>query len=170
MAVKKDTNPKTQYGQAKPPLSLVPGTAMVIVAEAFRDGADKYGPANWRKDPVSASTYFSAALRHGVAYWDGEDIDTASKVAHLGHMAANIMILIDALACGTLIDDRPPSAPTGDLIRANTRPIKPTSPSDYADRVMAFVLKHGLSAAWEWNSDCPCTHCEDYRLQVVEGG
>lgn len=120
----KDSNPKTIYGQAKPPLGLVPGTALVLLAEAFRDGADKYGPANWRIDPVSMSTYYSAAMRHMAAYQDGEDIDK-SGVPHLAHAAANLCILMDAAACGTLIDDRPPTAPTGDLIRAKTRNITP---------------------------------------------
>lgn len=120
-ATLRDTNPKTRFGQAKPPLGLIPGAALVHVAEALRDGSDKYGPANWREDPVSASTYFSAALRHAFQYWDGEDMDPQSKVHHLAHAATNMMILLDAMAAGTLIDDRPASAPTADLIRQFTR-------------------------------------------------
>lgn len=120
----KDTNPKTIYGQAKPPLGLVPGAALVHMAEAFRDGADKYGPANWRLDPVSASTYFSAALRHMQQWQDGEDLDPVSKVNHLGHAATNLAILLDAMESGTLIDDRPPPSRTAALIREKTRPLK----------------------------------------------
>lgn len=130
----KDTNPKTIYGQAKPPLSLVPGGALVHCAEALRDGADKYGPANWRIDPVSASTYYAAALRHLVEWWDGEDVDPASMCLHLGHAMANCAILLDALEADTLLDDRPPPVPTGRLIRDLTRPIDKTPPKGKCDQ------------------------------------
>ena len=118
-----DSNPKTRFGMAKPPLSLIPATALVHMAEGFRDGAAKYGPANWRKDPVSASTYLNAAYRHIAAWQDGEECDPVSGVHHLGHAADCLAILMDAQACATLLDDRPPSAPTGDLIRALTKPL-----------------------------------------------
>lgn len=119
----KDTNPKTAYGEAKSPLGLIPGNALVHCAEALRDGADKYGPANWRIDPVSASTYWFALLRHGFQWWDGEDVDPASMVLHLGAVMANAAILIDALESKTLLDDRPPASTTAQLIRDMTRPI-----------------------------------------------
>ncbi|MFY7953998.1 MAG: dATP/dGTP diphosphohydrolase domain-containing protein [Armatimonadaceae bacterium] len=118
-----DSNPKTRFGMAKPPLSLIPATALVHMAEGFRDGAAKYGPANWRKDPVSTSTYLNAAYRHIAAWQDGEECDPVSGVHHLGHAADCLAILMDAQACGTLLDDRPPAAPTGDLIRAKTQPL-----------------------------------------------
>lgn len=121
IVVPKDTNPKTIYGQAKSPLGLVPGTAMVMMSEALRDGSDKYGPANWRVDPVSSSTYRDACLRHLFAWIDGEDVDPQSGVPHLAHAMTNIAIILDAAACGTLLDDRPTKAPTGDLIRAKMR-------------------------------------------------
>ena len=118
-----DTNPKTRFGMAKPPMALIPSTALVHMAEAFRDGAAKYGPANWRKDPVSASTYLNAALRHTHEWLDGEQEDPVSKVHHLAHAMSCLAILIDAQATNTLIDDRPPPAPTADLIREKTRPL-----------------------------------------------
>jgi hypothetical protein len=118
-----DSNPKTRFGMAKPPLSLIPATALVHMAEGFRDGAAKYGPANWRKDPVSTSTYLNAAYRHIAAWQDGEECDPVSGVHHLGHAADCLAILMDAQACATLLDDRPPAAPTGDLIRAKTQPL-----------------------------------------------
>ncbi|MFN3582795.1 dATP/dGTP diphosphohydrolase domain-containing protein [Phenylobacterium sp.] len=118
-----DTNPKTRYGMAKPPIGLVPGTALVQIAESFRLGAQKYGPANWRVDPVSSSTYVNAAMRHLLQWVDGEDTDPESGVSHLAHVAACVCILMDAQTCSTLHDDRPPKAPTGDLIRSLTKPI-----------------------------------------------
>jgi len=118
-----DANPKTRFGMAKPPLSLIPGAARVQLAEAFRDGAAKYGAANWRIDPVSASTYLNAAERHLVSWQDGEEVATDSGVHHLAHAAACLLILLDAQASGTLQDDRPTPTVTADLIREKTRPL-----------------------------------------------
>ena len=61
---------------------------------------------NWRKDPVTASTYYDAMQRHMLAWQDGEDHAADSGLLHLAHVMANCAILIDAAACGTLIDDR----------------------------------------------------------------
>jgi hypothetical protein len=118
-----DGNPKTRFGIAKPPMSLIPGLARVLLADAFRDGAAKYGPANWRVDPVTTSTYMNAAERHIVSWQDGEENASDSGVHHLAHAAACLLILLDAQAAGTLQDDRPPAAPTAEMIRKNTRPL-----------------------------------------------
>lgn len=120
-----DGNPKTELGRAKPRLSLVPTVARIMIAEAFRDGSDKYGPANWRHDKVSASTYLDACHRHLAQWEDGEENDPAppngSGVHHLAHAAACLAILLDAQANGMLIDDRAPKGVAGDLIREKTR-------------------------------------------------
>ena len=103
-----DTNPKTKYGKAKPAVGLIPGVALLHIADAFKDGASKYGPANWRNDPVSASTYINAAYRHILSWYDGgEGVASDSGVHHLGHAAACLAILLDAEAQDTLVDDRP---------------------------------------------------------------
>ena len=105
-----DDNPKTQFGAAKPPLRLVPGAAMALVAMAFKDGAIKYGPANWREKPVSSTTYIDAAERHIRQWFDGgEENAKDSGCHHLAHAAACLMILLDAEVAGKLNDNRPPS-------------------------------------------------------------
>lgn len=118
-----DGNPKTRFGVAKPPLSLIPGLARVHLAEAFRDGAVKYGAANWRQDPVTTSTYLNAAERHIISWQDGEETAADSGVHHLAHAAACLLILLDAQSAGSLQDDRPTAAPTAELIREKTRPL-----------------------------------------------
>lgn len=119
----KDTNPKTIHGQSKPQMGLVPGAALVEFSEALRHGTEKYGPANWRVDPVSASTYYHAAIRHLNEWWDGLNKDSGSGASPLGHVGANMAIIIDAAASGTLIDDRPPCGRTHAVIAERTRPI-----------------------------------------------
>lgn len=118
-----DGNPKTRFGVAKPPIALIPGPALIHMADAFRDGAKKYGPANWRNDPVTTSTYVNAALRHILAYYDGETNASDSGVHHLGHAAGCLAILLDAEAQGTLNDDRPTPGRTSELITEKTTPL-----------------------------------------------
>lgn len=121
----RDTNPKTVYGKAKPAISLIPAPALLHMADAFADGARKYGPANWRIDPVSTTTYVDAAYRHIMAYFDGRERSAEdSGVHHLGHAAACLCILLDAEEQGTLVDDRPTAGATPQLIKTLTKDIK----------------------------------------------
>jgi hypothetical protein len=120
----KDTNPKTRFGKAKPSLSLIPSVALLHTADAFRDGAEKYGPANWRDDPVSMSTYIDACGRHIQAFIDGgEQCASDSGVHHLGHAAACLMIILDAQAQGTIVDDRPTPSKFPEVVQQLTRKI-----------------------------------------------
>jgi len=104
-----DGNPKTAMGALKVPLHLVPPSASHFLALAFKDGAQKYGPYNWREKGVSASVYYSAAKRHLDAWWDGEDLSPDALVHHLGHVLACAAIVLDAMTVGKLNDDRPPA-------------------------------------------------------------
>ncbi len=119
----KDTNPKTQYGLAKPSLTYVPPVALFEVGRVMEIGAAKYGPMNWRVDPVSYSTYINGALRHLMQAWDGQDFDYETKLRHIAHAAANLMILLDAEAQGTLFDDRPKAGTLEDYLQNNTKAI-----------------------------------------------
>lgn len=114
-------NPKDQIGRRKAPLHLVPESANLVEAEAMRLGAAKYGPYNWRAGPVSASVYVAAARRHLAQWFDGEDLDPESRVSHLAHVRACMGILIDAIATGNVIDDRPPAGAAARLVRKFTR-------------------------------------------------
>jgi hypothetical protein len=102
-----DDNPKTAVGVTKVPLHLVPPVLYHHTAMAFADGARKYGPYNWRDKTVSSSVYVGAALRHLNAWWDGEDLSEDARVHHLGHVAACVAILLDAMSVNKLNDDRP---------------------------------------------------------------
>ena len=103
----KSTNPKRAQGQTKPPLHLVPDAAVVGMAMAFKDGAAKYGPFNWRDDPVDTTTYIAAARRHIALYFNGQRDASDSGVHNLAGAMACLAILLDSEAQGTLIDDRP---------------------------------------------------------------
>ncbi len=102
-----DDNPKTKFGVRKTPMHLVPPPALSAMAEVFGLGAAKYGPYNWREHTVSSSVYQAAALRHLMAWWDGENTDPESGQSHLAHAMACLAIVIDAEKYQKLNDDRP---------------------------------------------------------------
>lgn len=102
-----DDNPKTVLGVQKVPMHLVPPSAKIALANAFADGATKYGPYNWREKKVSASVYYAAAQRHMDAWWDGEEVSDDALVHHIDHAMACLGIIKDALSIGMLNDDRP---------------------------------------------------------------
>lgn len=120
-------NPKDLIGDTKPDLSLVPQTFNLMVSQAMMDGARKYGPYNWRDNPVRNRVYIAAAMRHLAQYLDGEDLDPTSGVYHIGHAGACLAIIADALTVGNLIDDRPRPGQAGTLIRrfGETKSFKP---------------------------------------------
>jgi hypothetical protein len=103
----KDTNPKDLVGQTKAQMWLIPPASKIAEAEAFMDGSRKYGPYNWREKGVRISVYLSAMERHIMSFIDGEDVAEDSLVHHLGHVKACCGILLDAIAQGNVVDDRP---------------------------------------------------------------
>ncbi len=120
MSSRPDSNPKSQYGIKKPPLHLVPPSATIYLAEGFRDGADKYGPYNWRANEVAASVYVGASLRHIYQWWDGEETAEDSGVHHLAHALSCLAIIVDGKETGNLIDDRPLPGAASRLIKELT--------------------------------------------------
>lgn len=73
----------------------VPPVALVALAEAMQNGADKYGKFNWRGTGVSRADYYAAMMRHLLAWAGGEEVAPDSGVSHLGHIMANCAILLD---------------------------------------------------------------------------
>lgn len=113
-------DPKGAAGALKTPLGLIPSYAMEQTALVHKLGSEKYGPYNWRKTGVCASTYVNAILRHLNAWRDGETVDPESDISHLAHVACSCNILLDAGFCGTLQDDRnitPPNTPSRKMDR-----------------------------------------------------
>jgi len=115
-----DANPKSAFGMKKPPLHLVPDPPLIELAMVMGLGARKYGAFNWRQTEVAASVYVAAARRHMAAWFDGENIDDESGASHLAHAAACLFILLDAMAVGKLVDDRPPPGAAAQRIRELT--------------------------------------------------
>jgi len=101
-----DDNPKTAFGEAKVKLSDTPTIGIQLMGQVHTNGANKYGRFNWREHTVSSSVYYDAALRHLMAWFDGENLDPESGLHHLAHAMACCNILLDADKSGKLNDNR----------------------------------------------------------------
>lgn len=96
----------TKHDDGKPPMQLVPMLAVNEVAKVLGFGAKKYEEHNWRKG-LSQGRLLGAALRHQVAYLEGEDNDPESQLAHLAHAACCILFALDNHLRGRAeLDDR----------------------------------------------------------------
>lgn len=116
-----DGNPKTAAGAKKPDLTVIPPTSLLHLATAMMNGEAKYGLYNWRESPISSRPYIAAALRHLLAYLDGEDfsqdtVEAGKPVHHLAHVMATCAIVLDAMEVGVLNDNRGAPGKAGDMV------------------------------------------------------
>ena len=154
-----DNNPKTLTGVTKIPLHLVPPVAIHHEALAFADGATKYGPYNWRDKQVSSSIYYAAAMRHLMAWWDGEELSEDAGVKHLAHARACLAILLDAESINKLNDDRPTKGAASALQKENIKKdvnvrqvsTNPVSASDCQEQVLP--MEGGFGQAGDMGRD-----------------
>lgn len=113
---KKETNPKDRMATTRLDLSLFPTTAKAYGALAMTEGDLKYGGYNYRTAGVKASVYYAAANRHLDKWFNGEWADQKTGVPHLASALACIGVLIDAIECSKLNDDRPPQCDMATLL------------------------------------------------------
>lgn len=86
-----DQNAKADVG--KPDIYLVPPELFEAVAIIRMYGNEKYhDPDNWQT--VEIDRYYSAAMRHLLAWRKGEDRDKESGYSHLWHAACNLAFMI----------------------------------------------------------------------------
>lgn len=83
-----------KYDGGKPELSLIPTSLILEVGKVLTYGAKKYAPNNWRKG-IQQSRLISAALRHIIAYNDGEEYDLESGLPHLAHAICELSFAME---------------------------------------------------------------------------
>lgn len=83
-------------GPMKDPWHLLPFGPVADVVKVLAHGAQKYAPEGWRKVENPRARYFSAAMRHLLAWWGGERVDPESGLPHLAHAACCIFFLAEA--------------------------------------------------------------------------
>jgi hypothetical protein len=120
MEEKKDTNPKDSFGVKKVGLHVLPCGVLMELALAMTEGGLKYGAHNYRAMGVRASVYYDAAMRHLMAWWEGQDIDPDSGVSHVIKAMACLLVVRDGQIMGNWEDDRPIQVPGGlDIVGLN---------------------------------------------------
>lgn len=77
----------------KPRWDLLPWEPIEDVVRVLTVGARKYAPSNWQKVPEARRRYFSAAMRHLVAWEHGEDADPETGLPHLAHAMCCVSFL-----------------------------------------------------------------------------
>lgn len=78
----------------KPMWDLLPFSSLKEVVEVLTLGAKKYSPHNWMRVPNPKSRYFSALMRHLVAWKRGERTDPETGLSHLAHAGCCLLFLI----------------------------------------------------------------------------
>jgi Domain of unknown function (DUF5664) len=96
-AIKHDTE--------KPRMELVPGGAVLAIADVFTFGAKKYAAHNWRAG-FNWSRLIGALERHVTAFKEGEDLDPESGLPHLAHAGCCVMMLLEHQRLNYGVDDR----------------------------------------------------------------
>lgn len=131
----KASNPKDSVGVRKVPLHVVSSFVLMEMALGMMEGGRKYGAHNYRVAGVRASVYYDAAMRHLMAWWEGEDIDKDSGLSHVTKALSCLSVLRDSMHYGNWVDDRPPRLEDGwvstlnekasDIINKYPEPVPP---------------------------------------------
>jgi hypothetical protein len=72
---------------------LLPWGPVEDVARVLTVGAQKYAPDNWQKVQEARRRYFAAAMRHLVAWEQGEIADPETGLPHLAHAGCCLLFL-----------------------------------------------------------------------------
>ena len=99
------TGSAMKFDGDKLPVNLLSSEALLQTAAVLKFGADKYHAHNWR-DGFVWSRPLAAAMRHIMAFNDGEDCDPESGLSHLAHAACCIMFLLEFEKTHPELDDR----------------------------------------------------------------
>jgi hypothetical protein len=95
--------PKADAG--KPRTDLVPGDAILGMAEVLRFGAAKYEAWSWARGKAWSKDYASAQ-RHMLAWQGGEELDPESGLPHLWHAMTDLAFIVASQKRGLGTDDR----------------------------------------------------------------
>jgi hypothetical protein len=120
----KESNPKDSVGVKKVSMSTIPAGVLGELAVAMSEGALKYGRHNYREVGVRWSVYHDAAMRHLMAFEEGENDDVESNLSHLIKVMSCMTVLRDGMLRGNWVDDRPPKMQPGWINELNKKTVR----------------------------------------------
>jgi hypothetical protein len=94
-----------RYNEGKLKWSLVSWKALVPMVRVLEFGAKKYSGWNWTKG-LKYTEVCESLMRHTYSFLEGEDNDSESKIAHVGHILCNAMFLSYMFLFRKDMDDR----------------------------------------------------------------
>lgn len=94
-----------KFDEGKPPLGLLSREALVQVARVLAFGAAKYDAHNWRQG-IAWQRPLDAAMRHILAFNEGEDNDTETGLSHLAHAMCELMFVLEFQHTHPELDNR----------------------------------------------------------------
>ena len=100
-----DGDETVSYGDNKPDPTMVDPQFILELSKVLGMGAEKYARDNWRKG-TAYQRRMASAMRHMLAWIEGDDLDPESGLPHLAHAATNCMFLMNWQRRGVGTDDR----------------------------------------------------------------
>jgi len=95
----------TKHDAGKPRLTLVNRQCLEGIARAMEYGAKKYDVNNYKKG-MEWTRLLDSAMRHLVAFSNGESNDPESGLSHIDHLGANVNMLMYYINKNVGTDDR----------------------------------------------------------------
>ena len=94
-----------RFDQGKLEWHLLPIVALKECVKVMMMGRDKYGEYNYLEG-MDWHRCYDSLIRHATSFWDGEDLDSESKILHTAHIAVNALFLVVYQLLGLGTDDR----------------------------------------------------------------
>lgn len=103
-----DDELRAKRAEQKPPLALIPASALEGIASVIEFGANKHGLHDWRKG-FPWLERLSSAQRHIQAFIEGNDLDDeegGSGLCHLDHAMCQLAFVREYMVTHPECDDR----------------------------------------------------------------
>jgi hypothetical protein len=83
-----------KYDSDKRDWSLLPLNGVEQVIDVLMFGAKKYAPDNWKHVDNANIRYYNAAMRHIVAWKQGQHNDIETGISHLAHATCCLLFIL----------------------------------------------------------------------------
>lgn len=94
MNKKQKRGDRKKFDGGKPMWDLLPFDQVGDIVDVLTHGAEKYAPDQWKEVEDATNRYFSALMRHLVAWRGGERIDKDSGLKHLAHAGCCLLFMM----------------------------------------------------------------------------
>jgi hypothetical protein len=91
--------------EQKPPIHMIPASALEGMAQVLEFGGDKYTKEGWRGGKPWTER-LDSALRHIIAFNEGDDLDDESGLCHLDHAMCQLAFIREYMVTHPECDDR----------------------------------------------------------------